>query len=109
MPTGRAELVAVEANGVLYALGGVSSNFLGTVEAYDPLSDKWMTLCPMPTARSALAAAVVNGVLFAVGGSTAGPTYHAENEAIRLPPTYVTYTNINSTWTAGGSPYLVTS
>jgi len=45
---------------------------VGSVEAYDPVSDLWTTKAAMPTARAFLGIEVVNGLLYAVGG--AGPT-----------------------------------
>jgi len=64
-------------NGKLYAVGGqgsvaTGSHFLGSVEAYDPVTDLWTTKAAMPTARAFLGIEVVNGVLYAAGG--AGPT-----------------------------------
>jgi N-acetylneuraminic acid mutarotase len=69
MPTGRTTLGAAAINGIVYAVGGVSSSGIqATNEAYDPASDTWTTKKPMPTARQFLATAAVNGSLYAVGG-----------------------------------------
>ena len=63
-------------NGKLYAVGGESNiptpTIVGSVEAYDPVTDLWTTKAAMPTARAFLGVGVVNGLLYAVGG--AGPT-----------------------------------
>src|SRR2546429_643700 len=64
-------------NGKLYAVGGqgsvpTGSRFLGSVEAYDPVTDLWTTKAAMPTARAFLGVGVIDGLLYAVGG--AGPT-----------------------------------
>ncbi len=55
-------------DGVLYTLGGESSTFLGSVEAFDPTTNSWSARAPMPTARAGLAVGVVDGILYAVGG-----------------------------------------
>lgn len=75
IPTGRSNLVAVTGpDGMIYAIGGSngSSPNLTTVEAYNPVTDSWMTtaqIAQMPMARSAAAAAVLNGLLYVVGGT----------------------------------------
>lgn len=57
-------------DGKIYAIGGLSiqAGVLSSVEAYDPVLDKWTTKKSMPTPRSWLQTAVVNGKLLAVGG-----------------------------------------
>jgi N-acetylneuraminic acid mutarotase len=74
MPTARGQLAARVDNGRLYAIGGSAngSNFLNTVEAYNPATNTWSAKSPMPTARDFLAAGVVNGILYAVGGFNGG-------------------------------------
>src|SRR5207249_945974 len=60
-------------NGVLYAVGGTDgSGSMATVEAYDPVTNRWTTKAPMPTPRTELGVGVVNGVLYAVGGDYLG-------------------------------------
>jgi hypothetical protein len=67
------------ANGIVYAVGGFdySTDFLsfswtyypqGTVEAYDPGTNRCTTKAQLPTPRDSLGVGVVNGVLYAVGG-----------------------------------------
>lgn len=78
MPTPRSALAVGVVNGVLYAVGGrdfisgnpnsVGYHSLETVEAYDPVTDRWTAKAPMPTSRGSLGVGVVNGVLYAVGG-----------------------------------------
>jgi N-acetylneuraminic acid mutarotase len=97
MPTARENLGIGVINGVIYAVGGnarggrratanatrmslvggptVAFNILEesepleTVEAYDPVSDKWTVKAPMLTPRSQFAAGVINGKLYVVGGT----------------------------------------
>ncbi|HTN42504.1 MAG TPA: kelch repeat-containing protein [Nitrospiria bacterium] len=82
MPTWRTGLGVGVLNGILYAVGGDDivcngstcvGDFLPTVEAYDPATNKWTAKPPMPTARSGLAVGVVNvnghDILYAIGGS----------------------------------------
>jgi len=78
MPTQRSAPAAGVINGILYVVGGRVVNplapdytFVGTVEAYDPVTDSWTTKTPMPTGRSNLAVAVLNGRLYAIGGNAA--------------------------------------
>jgi N-acetylneuraminic acid mutarotase len=69
MRNARGALGVGVVGGILYAVGGSSTDkVVGTVEAYDPTSDKWSKRAPMPTPRSGLAVGVINGVLYAVGG-----------------------------------------
>src|SRR5207253_6298518 len=80
---------ALGPDGHIYVIGGTkggssdSSNFLHTVEAYDPTTDTWtcsigdincatslQTIAPMPTQREALGAATgPDGQIYAVGGA----------------------------------------
>ncbi len=69
MPTPRSRLGVGVVNGVLYAVGG---DYIGTVEAYDPVTNSWTTKARMPTPRPELGVGVVNGVLYAVGGDLIG-------------------------------------
>jgi len=61
MPTPRNALGVGVINGILYAVGGISTSGIevGTVEAYDPTTDSWTTKAPMPTPRSALGVVVL--------------------------------------------------
>ncbi|HUR93767.1 MAG TPA: kelch repeat-containing protein [Gemmatimonadales bacterium] len=68
MPTARERLAAVVVNGVLYAIGGVNSSPLTTVEAYTLGNNTWTSKAPLPAARFHLNAGVVDGVLYAAGG-----------------------------------------
>ncbi|HUQ19149.1 MAG TPA: hypothetical protein VM099_06005, partial [Gemmatimonadaceae bacterium] len=100
LPTAREGLAVAVVNGILYAIGGnqrsgatliagslstsgtvnvpqvsrfnlqSAAHPLGTVEAYDPATNKWTTKASMPTPRSMLAVGVLNGVIYALGGSS---------------------------------------
>jgi N-acetylneuraminic acid mutarotase len=75
MPTGRVGLVAATVNGIVYAIGGHSSETGGpvrTVEAYDPASNTWKTKAKLPGARVfPSGAAVINGKIYVPGGRNA--------------------------------------
>jgi N-acetylneuraminic acid mutarotase len=69
MPTPRERFVVLAAgNGKLYAIGGFNSEFLTTVEEYDPTTDTWRARAPLPTPREYFAGAASNGRLYVVGG-----------------------------------------
>ncbi len=96
MPTARRELAAGVVNGILYALGGTSGtsssgDLLGTVEAYDPMTNTWAQAFPMPTARKRLAVGVVNGILYAIGGIGVSGT--------QVLSTVEAYDPMTNTWT----------
>ena len=61
MPTARWSLATGVVNGIIYAIGGVSSSgIVATVEAYNPRTDTWTQKADMPTARGWLSVSVVN-------------------------------------------------
>ena len=69
MPTARGALNAAFINGILYAVGGFSSNSpVNTSEAYSPTDNSWTTKDPMPTERHHATSAVVDGKLYVMGG-----------------------------------------
>ena len=86
MPTARHRFGVGVINGILYAVGGQSSQsnpptFASMLEAYDPSTDTWSTKAPMPTVRSSLGVTAINGVLYAVGGVTVSGALQATVEA----------------------------
>ena len=100
MPTPRLALDAGVINGIIYAVGGTTEvgyestgTGLATVEAYDPVADKWTSKTPMPTARTELSVNVIGNVLYAAGGrtnsNTAVPAMEAltDNTPTATPPT----------------------
>lgn len=71
MPTPRKALgVATGSNGKIYAIGGENAtNYLATVEVYDPATNTWVRATSMPTTRNALGAtAATSGKIYAMGG-----------------------------------------
>ena len=58
-------------NNTLYAVGGVGTDgtMLGTLEAYDPVTDAWTTKASLPVERYWPAAGAINGILYVVGGA----------------------------------------
>ncbi len=74
MPTARMGLVAAEAGGKLYAIGGSVSGTIGTgaVEEFDPGTQTWTTRASMPTPRSFAAGALVGGRIYVMGGRMSG-------------------------------------
>lgn len=72
MPTGRDGLGIGVVNDTVYCIGGWTAGLPGTatgiVEAYDPVSDSWVTKAPMPTPRGFLAVCVLNNKIYALGG-----------------------------------------
>lgn len=74
IPTPRGGFAAAALDGWLFVIGGETlGGALGTVEAYDPETDRWYAVDPVPTARHGIQAAVRGGSLYiAAGGATAG-------------------------------------
>lgn len=57
--------------GKLYVCGGYDgSNFLNSVEVYDPRNNKWRKVAPMNVKRNNVSLAANDGKLLAVGGNT---------------------------------------
>jgi kelch-like protein 8/kelch-like protein 20 len=101
LPTARFWLVGAAAacppaqvGTCLYAVGGFSSTgTIGTVEAYNPVTNAWSTLAPLPTARGDLAAAAApcppgqpGTCVYAVGGYNTAGTTMGTVEALDPPP-----------------------
>ncbi len=103
IPTPRHGLAVGVVNGILYAVGGQIAHtgvggyteFLSTVEAYDPSTNSWTTKASMPTPRGGLTVGVVDGILYALGGygSQTKPTLD----------TMDAYDPVRNTWTAEAS------
>jgi N-acetylneuraminic acid mutarotase len=104
MPTPRGAGQAVEVGGKIYVIGGVKSNqpgnpgapiprgsateiVVGTVEAYDPATNKWETRASMPTARNHYEAAAVNGKIYAIDGRI-GTVFITKSDVIDLVEVY---------------------
>ena len=71
--TGRWYFGAAEANGKIYAIGGLYSfdtdSSLASVEEYDPAQNIWTIKAALPTARFGCAAASWQGKIYVVGGA----------------------------------------
>jgi len=76
MPTARCELCSVVVNGKIYAIGGLSQDWMAikTVEEYDPTKDTWTKKADMPTARFWFSTSVVDGKIYAIGGGSEAVT-----------------------------------
>jgi N-acetylneuraminic acid mutarotase len=74
LPTPRIALAAGEADGLVYAVGGIviqsngADSANGLVEAYDPAINAWTVKARMPTPRASFGIGEVDEVLYAVGG-----------------------------------------
>ncbi len=103
MPIGQAQGTGAVVNGNLYVIGGFDTRAtgpnppgpfqVGTVQAYDPVTDSWSTKAAMPTARRSPASGVVNNLLFTklyVVGGAAGGSILSTNEA---------YDPLTNSWT----------
>jgi N-acetylneuraminic acid mutarotase len=106
MSQARGGLGVVAVDGKIYAIGGVSgidvipnnnggyyykSNFVGTNEQYDPLTDTWTTLKSMPTPRAGFTTFVYQSKIYCIGGNTVG------DFDIRVHEVYDTVSNVWST------------
>jgi N-acetylneuraminic acid mutarotase len=82
---------------ILYAVGGYDgANAVGTVEAYNPVTNTWTTKAPMPTPRQDLAVGVVNNILYAIGGAT---TFDSNPPSYGGLATVEAYDPDTDTWT----------
>jgi Kelch motif/Galactose oxidase, central domain len=73
LPTARSALgAATGPDGRIYAIGGVTgaagTDFLDTLEIYDPATGAWSTGPSMPTPRSGLAVCALGPLIYAIGG-----------------------------------------
>lgn len=85
MPTARAGLTADFVDGILYAIGGSTTDQdegqLSINEAYNPATNVWSEKAPMPTARHHTTSAVIDGKIYIIGGrETDVPTNTGYNE-----------------------------
>jgi N-acetylneuraminic acid mutarotase len=86
MPTPRSGCAVAAYQGKIYVIGGtvgvttaLVSEFTGSVEVYDPVTDTWETKTPMPTPRADLRASVADGKIYLIGGKERwgdDPLYH---------------------------------
>jgi N-acetylneuraminic acid mutarotase len=87
MPTTRGGSVAAVVSGKIYVIGGAGpmpdastpvirprqpQRSLGTVEEYDPTTNKWRARAPMPTPCNHMGGEAVNGKIYVIGGRLSG-------------------------------------
>ncbi|MEI6949542.1 kelch repeat-containing protein [Paraflavisolibacter sp. H34] len=90
MATPRAQHGALAANGKIYVFGGINgSGPLGSLEIYDPLTNKWSAGAPMPAPSRGMAFALgSNGMIYAFSGFSDSAITKAYS-----------YNPANNTWT----------
>jgi len=89
MPTARDFLAAAAVNGKIYAIGGMTSNFVSgvvsTVEVYDPATYTWITAAPTLSTDLTVAGAV-NGKIYAISlGEVYDPATNTWSTAAPMP------------------------
>jgi N-acetylneuraminic acid mutarotase len=114
LPEKRGSAVAVEVGGQFYVIGGAipepgspevairpsrAARSVGTNEAYDPETNKWMPRSPMPTARNHAFAGAVDGKIYVIGGRITSPfiTVASNLDAVEE------YDPVTNTWGGSGS------
>jgi N-acetylneuraminic acid mutarotase len=71
MPSPRGALSALFVKGTLYAIGGQDgAGVLNINEAYDSLTDSWISKAPMITGRHHAASTTVDDKIYVIGGRT---------------------------------------
>jgi N-acetylneuraminic acid mutarotase len=76
-PRPREHLAATALRGRVYAIGGRLAGYdtnLGTVQAYDPRTNRWSSLPDLPDPRGGTGAAAIAGRVVSVGGESPGGT-----------------------------------
>jgi N-acetylneuraminic acid mutarotase len=75
MPTGRSGIAGAVVDGLFYVFGGEGNRNhpLGVFEqneAYDPVTDTWVSREPMPTPRHGINAGIIDNRIYLPGGAT---------------------------------------
>jgi N-acetylneuraminic acid mutarotase/glucose/arabinose dehydrogenase len=86
----------VALNGKLYAFGGSTQPFAGSVTnaaVFDPTTNSWTPLAPMPVARGGATAKAIGSFIYVVGGMDGGASLG----------TMSVYNTTTGTWAAGPS------
>ncbi len=92
MSAGRANVIAVQCKGKIYAMGGyVKGGVTGKMEMYDPAADTWTTKASLPIPRASFAATVLDNKIYVLGG--------ADDNGTDLNSMYV-YNPDTNVWTA---------
>lgn len=83
MQSGRTIFGTAAVGNQIYVVGGNSNGFLGSLLAYDTVSDQWFNKAFLPqlvqngvfqsSSRADLGAASINGIVYAVGGNVVPP------------------------------------
>ncbi len=113
IPTPRDGLAVGVVNGILYAVGGaithrsergfpVYTEYLSTVQAYNPSTNSWSSKAPLPTPRSGVAVGVVDGILYAVGGVGSATGRVEWNQYPLDLNTVDAYDPVTNSWTTKG-------
>ncbi len=72
LPSPRVSPVASVVDGIIYTIGGKSSELGYLVEAYNPATDTWTRKADMPTLRYFHSGCAINGKIYVMGGWTTG-------------------------------------
>ena len=76
MSTAREGAKLVWYQNEIWALGGYDSEFLDSVESYDPVSDTWQSRTSLPQTRGWAIAWTQNGEIYVGGGRSNGGHHH---------------------------------
>lgn len=71
MPTGRQEIYADSAEGMIYVPGGILTDIVTTsdaFEAFDVKNNQWITLASLPAPRHHITPVVIGDQIYSVGG-----------------------------------------
>jgi N-acetylneuraminic acid mutarotase len=70
LPAPRQETAVVALGGRVYVIGGFDINqaVVATVEAWDPVADRWSAVAPLPMPTHHVNAAAVGNLVYALGG-----------------------------------------
>lgn len=75
MPTARTRLGLATVDGLIYAIGGLTSapntlpyTYTAAVEVFNPSTNTWSTGVPLPQPLSCFGVAVSNGIVYVIGG-----------------------------------------
>ncbi|WP_415663159.1 Kelch repeat-containing protein, partial [Saccharibacillus brassicae] len=87
-------ITSAQVNGKVYAIGGVDSNILSSIEEYDPDKNTWIKKATMPVGAVGSSAVSLNNEFYVIGGmteqaTTSGPATAQTNK----------YNPATDTWT----------
>ena len=97
--TARFGLDSVDADGVIYAIGGFGDHFEpihSSVERRDPVSETWTPVEPMSIARGNPGAAYVDGRIYVVGGYRGPRDHNTTNTGESYDPSTDEWTEIRN-------------